>query len=154
MNQLSIFPSTKTNQWTLFIDGASRNNPGPASIGLQLRKNDELICKAGYYIGTKTNNQAEYGGLIVGIMIAREHMGPKDTLTIKSDSLLLVRQIAGQYAVKNPELKKLHQCAINLLKNISFSITHVYREENTIADGMANLALDKKIPLPQKYQYE
>lgn len=154
MNQLSIFTETKKNNWTIYIDGASRNNPGLASIGVQLLKDKDTIYKAGYFIGTKTNNQAEYAALIVGIKIAKEHMLNTDTLTIKSDSLLLVKQIAGQYAIKNPELKKLHQYALVLLKDISFDIKHVYREDNTVADSMANLALDKKIPLPQKYMYE
>lgn len=151
MNQLSIFGDKKPVNWFLYIDGAARNNPGPAAAGMYLLKEQETVCKKGYYLGTKTNNQAEYAALIIGVSLAKEYMPPADKLNIKSDSLLLVRQIAGEYAIKNPELKKLHQQALMLLDNMNYSIVHVYREDNKIADSMANLALDKKIALPEKY---
>lgn len=154
MNQLSIFTQKPADAWTLYIDGASRNNPGPASLGIHLMKNNKTFNKVGYYLGTKTNNQAEYAALIVGLMVAKEHMAPEDKLSIKSDSLLLVRQIAGQYALKNAELKKLYLKAQELLRGVDFEINHIYREHNTVADQMANEAIDKKIVLPTAYAYE
>ena len=60
--------------WRLFIDGASKNNPGPAGSGFVLFKNKEIICRQGFYLGTKTNNQAEYYALVLGIFFAKKYM--------------------------------------------------------------------------------
>lgn len=139
------------NHWQLFIDGASRNNPGPAGAGIYILKNDALVCKHGFYLGTKTNNQAEYAALLIGLYYVKQYIEPKDHLDIISDSQLLVRQFKGEYRVKHPELKPLHLIAKYLLLDIMYSITHVLREKNTQADQMANIGIDEKKPLPKEF---
>src|SRR5436190_19558893 len=96
------------NIWSLFIDGAARNNPGPAAAGIYLLKNDILFLKDGYYLGIKTNNQAEYLALVFGLLIVEEHRQVDDQLRIVSDSQLLVRQLMGVYRVKHPHLQPLY----------------------------------------------
>src|SRR5437868_5008693 len=109
MKQLDVFesnPSTK-NVWTLFVDGASRNNPGPSGAGIYIVKNNILVIKRGYYLGIKTNNQAEYLALLLGLFILMEHREAEDQVRIISDSQLLVRQLVGMYKVRHPHLQPL-----------------------------------------------
>lgn len=159
MKQLSFFesPSVTDNElshkksdcWKLFVDGAARNNPGPAAAGIYLLKNEQLYTQKGFYLGLKTNNQAEYLALIIGLLLVRHHMQPQDVLLIVSDSQLLVRQFHGAYKVKEPHLKALHVVAQSLVVSLNYSIMHIFREDNVEADAQANYALDHKIALPQ-----
>ena len=98
--------------WRLFIDGASKNNPGPAGSGFVLFKNKEILCRQGFYLGTKTNNQAEYYALVLGIFFAKKYMQNNERLTIISDSQLLVRQMSGIYRVKDAGLCQLKNLAV------------------------------------------
>lgn len=139
------------SHWKLFIDGAARNNPGPAGAGIYLVKNDKPVKKSGFYLGTKTNNQAEYGALLIGIYYLKQHMESQDHVDIVSDSQLLVRQFKGEYRVKHPELKPLHMLAKKMLEGTTHSISHVLREHNEIADEMANKGIDDKKKLPQEF---
>lgn len=147
----SVTSSQGAIRWHLFIDGASRNNPGPAGAGVYLMKNDHPVIKQGFYLGTKTNNQAEYLALLLGLYYAERHMSAGDFLVISSDSQLLVRQITGEYAVKHPDLKILYQLARARLSTIQFGIRHVFRHDNTIADQLANSGIDKKLPVPHDF---
>jgi ribonuclease HI len=155
-NNLTIFApdshekTTKEHpdHWRLFIDGAARKNPGPAGAGIYLCKNDKPIVKKGFYLGSKTNNQAEYAALLLGLYFFHEHDGVADHLDIFSDSELLVKQFKGEYRVKHPELLPLHLLAKKMLQGVHFSIAHVMREKNEIADEMANAGIDKKVSLP------
>lgn len=128
----------------LQCDGGSRGNPGPAAYGYVITDLDagKILEKCGNYLGLTTNNQAEYRGLIAGITWVVDHF-PEAELEIKMDSLLIVNQIKGLYKVKNPDLMPLHTQAINLLGKLpSYSISHTYREGNSVADGLVNEALD------------
>src|SRR5437867_2256163 len=100
MKQLGIFcsdvPSDNANvpvavraYWKLSVDGASRNNPGPAGAGIYLIKNEHVVEASGYALGVKTNNQAEYLALLIGLVYLRQHMEPRDLVLIISDSQLL-----------------------------------------------------------------
>ncbi len=153
MEQLCIFGSEKTmsSHWKLFIDGASRNNPGPAGAGIVIYNEKELIREGGYYLGLKTNNQAEYMALLIGVFLIKEIMKQDDQLTIVSDSQLLVRQLQGKYKVKNAELKKCFALAKLLLSNVSCQIEHVLREKNKEADAMANRGVDSKYAVPEAF---
>ncbi len=127
------------------IDGGSRGNPGPAGAGVVIASADDgtVLHQAGIFIGQATNNVAEYTGLIEGLKRAAR-LEAKD-VKIFSDSELMVRQITGQYRVKNEGLKPLYQEAMGLAKQFEkFSIEHVRREQNTAADTMANRAMDFK----------
>lgn len=137
--------------WKLFIDGASRNNPGPAGGGLFLLKSDEPVEKRGFFLGKKTNNQAEYFALLLGIFYLKRHVCKGDLVLIVSDSQLLVRQMKGEYKVKNTELKPLNKLARSLLRDVAHNVVHVLREENKEADALANEGLDKKRKPPQQF---
>ena len=137
-------------RWELYVDGASRNNPGPAGAGFYLLKDGKAVEKQGMYLGKKTNNQAEYLALLLGVYFAQNHMAPGDTLVIKADSELMVRQINGIYKIKNVELARMHSVIRKMLDVLKFTMVHVRREENEIADKLANEGIDKKIQVPRE----
>ncbi len=127
--------------FTLHTDGGSRGNPGIAACGFDLLDGDEVVLSGGWYLGETTNNQAEYSGLIWGLTNALEE-GVR-TLDIRLDSDLLVRQVKGEYKVKNAALKPLFAQVKDLLGRFdSYSIEHVYREKNTVSDARVNEAMD------------
>lgn len=128
------------------IDGASRGNPGPSSIGVFITDPTGRPVKEHHrYIGTETNNVAEYTALLEALKLAKE-LGGTD-LKIQSDSQLLVRQYNGQYKVKNNRLLKF-LIEIQKLRHAfkSIELIHVRREFNTAADALANQALDSLAP--------
>lgn len=130
---------------TVFTDGASRGNPGEAGIGLAFfdRDGKELLRK-GRYIGQSTNNVAEYTALLIALEEATR-LGASH-LRVFSDSELMVKQLRGEYKVKNENLQPLHQAVLDRaasFENVSY--THVPRERNKIADRLANEAIDDKI---------
>ena len=124
------------------VDGASRGNPGESGIGVAIfDKDSNLISEACDYLGVATNNIAEYRALILGIKLSTEH-NAKRTL-FKSDSELMVKQIKGEYKVKNAQLKLLFAEAQSLLKKLpNWKIMHVPREENKEADLLANKGVE------------
>ncbi len=123
-------------------DGGARGNPGPAAIGVVIRSGESLVFSKGEYIGEATNNVAEYKALLLGLSEAAKLGG--EELEIRMDSELIVRQMTGQYKIKEPTLKLLATDAIKLLgkfKNAAFR--HVPREQNKEADKLVNQALDE-----------
>lgn len=138
------------HHWTLFVDGASRNNPGKAGAGIYLVKDGQAVKKDGFFLGIKTNNEAEYLALLIGLFFVRQYVHASDTVRVVSDSELLVKHIKGEYRVKKAELKPLHKLAHTMLHEINGHIVHVLRTENHVADEMANFGIDtKKIVPPQ-----
>ena len=125
----------------IFTDGASRGNPGPAAIGATIKdEQGRLITTISQPIGRTTNNQAEYRAIIAALENAIRLGVTK--VDIRSDSELAVRQINGQYRVKEVSLKPLHQQVKQLQNQFEgFTITHIQREQNTEADSLANAAL-------------
>lgn len=125
------------------IDGASRNNPGPASYGVVIRTpNGDILHEFSKYLGIKTNNQAEYFALIAALDYAKEHR--ITALHVRSDSELLVRQMQGHYKVRSAALRQPHEQARKLARALAhFSVEHVPRERNREADRLANQALDQ-----------
>ena len=126
----------------LSTDGGSRGNPGPAAYGYVLESEDGHVLDArGETIGRATNNVAEYRGLIAGLESALER--GVDELEVVSDSELLVRQMLGEYKVKNETLRTLQQEAADLAARLSrVSYTAVPRAHNELADSLVNEALD------------
>ncbi len=126
----------------LQCDGASRGNPGPAAAGYVISDSDgQEIYSEGVALGRLTNNQAEYQALLLGLAAVRR-LGFQE-LEIALDSELIVRQLAGRYKVKNAGLKPLYEDARLLLAAFKhWSVRHVPRAENTVADALANEALD------------
>ena len=159
MSQLSLFGFDSDFQekkasvlWTLSVDGASRNNPGPSGIGIFLVKNGIAHSKEGFYIGKATNNQAEYLALLIGLCMLEMHRAVDDQVHIISDSLLLVQQIKGIYKVRHPQLIPLHAVALSYVKQWKASVNHVLREYNSDADEAANSGIDMKNRLPDTYR--
>lgn len=128
---------------TIYTDGGARGNPGPAGCGFVIYdENGEAVEQGKKYLGKQTNNFAEYSGVILAMEKARE-LGAEE-LDFYLDSELVVKQMNREYKVKNPELAKLFVKIFNLsqrFKKVNFS--HVRREENKIADGLANEAMDE-----------
>jgi len=130
-------------QVDLFTDGGSRGNPGPAGAGFVINGPGGPILSRGIFLGTTTNNVAEYTAVREGLAAAQEMQ--VQSVRLFSDSQLLVRQLNGQYRVKSENLKGLYADCMELLSAFSsWQVTHVYREKNTEADAMANRAMDKK----------
>jgi ribonuclease HI len=122
---------------TLNIDGASKGNPGHASIGICISSNGEIIKKYSAYIGQATNNAAEYQALLKGLELAAE-LGAT-SVDVMSDSELVVRQMNGTYQVKNETLFPLYEEAQKRAKTFfNFAICHVPRSKNKEADRLAN----------------
>jgi ribonuclease HI len=123
-----------------FVDGASRGNPGPSGYGVYMTSESEIIEICGY-LGTTTNNVAEYSGLLDALETARAE-GATD-VEIVSDSELLVKQMLGQYRVKHPNLVPMYEKAKSISRKFGrFSIRHTLRAGNKEADRLANLAVD------------
>jgi probable phosphoglycerate mutase len=132
---------------TANIDGGSRGNPGPAGYGVRIERADGTIVDLKQSLGTCTNNVAEYNGLLAAMRWAAEH-GIR-TLRIKSDSELLVKQMRGEYRVKNPGLQPLYEEARSLGRRIGrVTFEHVRRELNKEADRLANEAMDEAAKAP------
>jgi len=126
----------------LSTDGGARGNPGPAAYGFVLEAEDGAVLAAeGAAIGVATNNVAEYRALIAGLERARD-LGVRD-LEVVSDSELLVKQMRGEYRVKNEALRELSVAAARLAREIgSVRYIAVRREHNELADRLVNDALD------------
>ena len=132
----------KAKRVTIWVDGASRGNPGRAAIGVIIKdERGELMACISQRIGTTTNNQAEYRAIIAALEKTIE-LGATHVV-INSDSELVVRQLNGRYRVKNAHLKPLYQKIKQLQSSLEgFTITHIPREQNKEADRLANKALD------------
>jgi ribonuclease HI len=124
------------------VDGGARGNPGPAAIGAVVQREGRVLEERGERIGEATNNVAEYRALLLGIERARA-LGASE-LELVGDSELIVRQVKGDYKVKDATLRELHGEVERALRPFagSWSIRHVRREQNAAADRLVNAALD------------
>jgi ribonuclease HI len=129
---------------TLNFDGGSRGNPGPAGIGVVVSASDGTpLVTLGRFLGPATNNVAEYTALIVAMEEAHK-LGAKKII-IRGDSELIIKQMRGEYRVKNPDLKKLYDRAQTLLRKFAHAkLEHNLRDKNELADKLANLAMNRK----------
>jgi ribonuclease HI len=132
----------KDKNLCLYIDGASRGNPGPAGIGVVILGEDgEKIKEIYKYIGTTTNNVAEYNALLYALDEAL--MLKADNVVLNLDSELVVKQLNGEYRVKDASMKMFFEKALHILKSFkSFEINHIDREDNKEADKLANKAIN------------
>lgn len=138
-------------QFTIHADGGSRGNPGPAGAGAMIRDHlGNSVASVSEYLGTRTNNYAEYEAVILAFEALAKLIGSKKagaaTVVVKMDSELVVKQMKGVYKVKHPTMKaqfaRLLEAAVGF-KEVSF--THVFRAENADADALANEAMDRGI---------
>lgn len=128
---------------SVYTDGASRGNPGRAGIGVVIcDKGHKVLEEVGEYIGETTNNVAEYKALITGLKKALDYRAGE--VEVLSDSELLVKQVKGEYRVKAQTILPLYMEVKKLLERLpKWAIRHIPREENTRADALANLAIDR-----------
>ncbi len=128
----------------IYTDGGSRGNPGPAAAAFAIYdEKKQLIAARGIYLGTATNNVAEYQAYVHALTEAKNQKASE--IALFSDSELIVKQINGQYRVKNANLKPIYAQCMDLLDNFSkWTVSHVYRESNKLADSLVNESLDAK----------
>ncbi len=129
---------------TIYTDGASRNNPGEAGAGVYILQDNKPVGEIAQYLGKTTNNIAEYKAAILGLEHAVKQGATR--VNLFADSELLVKQLNGDYKVKNEGLKPLHGKAKELIGKIgSVQVRYIRREMNKEADALANKAIDEKI---------
>lgn len=146
MPQDGLFEGEK-HSFVINIDGASRGNPGPASAAWVIRdaRDDQVVLEEGLYLGSETNNRAEYFALLFALEDAL--LLGAAAVQVLSDSELLVKQMRGEYRVKNRNLKPLFLRARRMADSfMEFKIRHVPRAQNADADRAANAALDAEPP--------
>jgi probable phosphoglycerate mutase len=145
-NQASLFDASSGGAAVAHIDGGSRGNPGPAGYGVHIQRDDGLVVELKEALGTTTNNVAEYRGLLAALGWAADHGIRR--LHIRSDSLLLVKQMLGEYRVKHAGLQPLWNEARGLVRRVGeVRFEHVRRELNRDADRLANEAMDRAAEL-------
>lgn len=129
----------------IFTDGASRGNPGPASLGYVIKNENGLILhQAGEILGVQTNNFAEYSAVLFAFEYIDKHLSKYQTITFYMDSLLVAMQLSGKYKLKSETLRPLFLQIKEIEKKFDLvSYSHVPRKENAVADGLANMALDR-----------
>ena len=130
------------NTVEIYIDGAARGNPGESGIGVFIKESHDSIREIKKYLGTKTNNQAEYTALITALESALD-LSEKQ-VRVFTDSMLVANQMNGLWKVKHADIIPLNKQAKTLFKNYKdISIQHIPREQNSEADRLANLAIDE-----------
>lgn len=127
----------------IYSDGGARGNPGPAAIGVYIEdETGKKIKSISRYIGETTNNQAEYQAVLAGLIYIKD-LKPKE-VSCFLDSELVVKQLKGEYKVKDPALAEQFIKIWNLQHEFEkISFTHIRREKNKLADSLVNLALDR-----------
>lgn len=125
----------------LYADGASRGNPGEASLGAVLIEDGLEVARVSQRLGIRTNNYAEYSAVIAGLEYVLMHnLGP--AVHVRMDSKLVVEQLTGRWQIKHPELRELARTAQSLMAKLEVSFEWIPREQNALADEAANQALD------------
>lgn len=137
------------NKIIIHTDGGARGNPGPAGIGVVISQGDKILKECGKTIGEATNNVAEYSAVVWALEILHKEFGDKSKtveVLIKADSELIVKQLKGEYKVKDLNLQKLFIKVYNLRQKFGkVDFTHIRREQNKRADELVNEALDQEV---------
>jgi ribonuclease HI len=139
-----------TVEATLFADGGSRGNPGPAASGAVLVDDrGNVVGEVGRYLGIATNNVAEWTALLIGLELAFDR--GMQSLAVRLDSELVVKQLRGEYRVKNADLQVIHKQVVSLARRFAhLDVAHVRRAQNTLADALVNRVLDQEASAPSK----
>ncbi len=140
----AISPKPANSNWiSAHCDGGARGNPGPAAYGALIQDDEGVVlAELSEFLGMRTNNYAEYSGLLGCLQYALDHHHPR--LRVISDSELMVKQIQGKYQVKSPDLKPLFEEARRRIARLeAFEISHALRHKNKDADRLANQAMDR-----------
>jgi ribonuclease HI len=145
----SATPPPENSTWiNAHCDGGARGNPGPAGYGALIQDDQGMVlAELSEFLGMRTNNYAEYSGLLACLQYALDHHHPR--LRVVSDSELMVKQIQGKYKVSSPDLRPLWQEARNRIAKLeAFQISHALRHKNKDADRLANEAMDRGMKRP------
>jgi ribonuclease HI len=147
--QSPVSSPAKSGWINAHCDGGARGNPGPAGYGALIQDDEGMIvAELSEFLGMRTNNYAEYSGLLGCLQYALDHNFPR--LRVVSDSELMVKQIQGKYQVKSPDLKPLYEEAKRRIAKLqAFEISHALRHKNKDADRLANEAMDRGMKRPQ-----
>jgi ribonuclease HI len=134
---------------SVFTDGGSRGNPGHSGFGVVIYDDSkQIIAKLSKYIGIRTNNEAEYSALVEALFWLRDNSSLHSitAVTFYADSQLMIRQLQGRYKVKAENIKPLFNQAKSLLDslNLTYQFSDIPREQNSLADELANQAMDRK----------
>lgn len=133
-----------TKEIKIYCDGGSRGNPGPSAAGVVITTTDDrVLAEYCEYLGIQTNNFAEYSAVLLALRNLDEYKDYR--LKFYLDSQLVVRQLNGEYKVKNTNIKDLYEQIISQIEDIQISFEHVYREDNKLADAQVNRCLDDQI---------
>lgn len=127
----------------VYTDATAKGNPGPSGLGIVIKdESDEILLTHKHYIGSVTNNQAEYTALLESLSILKNLETAFDFIEFYSDSLLMVNQITGKYKIKDKNLMDYAKTFWDEIKKLdkNFSLTYIPREQNAIADKLANEA--------------
>src|SRR3984885_319861 len=145
----TAMPSAKSTWINAHCDGGARGNPGPAGFGALIQDDQgTVLAELSEFLGIRTNNYAEYSGLLACLQYALDHHHPR--LRVVSDSELMVKQIQGKYKVNSPDLNPLWQEARNRIAKLeAFEISHALRHKNKEADRLANEAMDRGMKGPR-----
>jgi len=140
----------------VFVDGASRGNPGASGIGIFCHNVEgTAVIKSGFFTGNQTCNQAEYTALLYAFYYLSTTLSPSQQrcyhIMVTGDSLLLISQMRGDWKIKDPTLKIMASLIKDLSKNFSCSFGHVLRAFNTQADELANDGVDAKRRPPEAF---
>jgi ribonuclease HI len=128
----------------VYTDGGSRGNPGPSASGIVLLTPEHKLIEAfGVYLGETTNNQAECRAVLLAIEAALKYGVKK--LDFYMDSMLVCKQLLGEYKIKNEALKPIYEQIWAYTKDLEVTYQHVYREFNKLADEQVNIAIDKAL---------
>jgi len=140
----SSYPDTQIVKLIIYTDGASRGNPGPASYGFTISDDGgNLLHEEGKYIGKTTNNVAEYTAVFEALKYVSAIKYHASSIQLYADSKLVAEQLSGRYKIKSPHLKPI----ITEIQKLAISLggviySHIPRSKNSLADKLANLALD------------
>jgi len=144
MTDPDVIKATKVTEMQLYADGGSRGNPGPSASGyVLLDMSGSTMLRGGEYLGTTTNNQAEYQALKLGLEHALDDFQARE-LHVYMDSMLVINQMKNIFKIKNPELWPIHNACSELVKKFQkVTFDHVPRELNKAADAEVNKILDE-----------
>ena len=126
----------------VFTDGGSRGNPGKSACAFLIIDKEEIITFDALYTGINTNNFAEYSGLLIASKYIKKNIEQSETIQIYMDSELVVNQITGKFKINNVELKKIKSQIDNNLIGHTYSIRHIERAKNSLADRLVNIVLN------------
>lgn len=133
------------SQVVIYTDGGARNNPGPAGAGAVIYRDGKKIAELKKYLGERTNNWAEYEALALALVEAKKHGLSGKQIEIRMDSELIVRQMSGEYQVKEetlwPQYMKVHNLLVSNFPDARF--VHILRAENKEADALVNEVIDE-----------